>query len=263
MRVLGSAAGSGLPRRLWRTCIESAAARLVTAISCLSLIAAVTGCSNNTRPQASVQSNSAYYGSSGAPTAIDRYSAKTGSSSSPRLFTEGEQIPKGGGHYKLGTPYKIANRWYVPAEEPGYDKVGLASWYGTDFHGRKTANGEVFDMYALTAAHPTLPLPSYAYVTSTRTGRTVLVRINDRGPYAHDRVMDLSRGTAEVLGIHAAGVSEVRVKYAGRAPMNGDDTHERRFLASQPWAQNFAQSAPMSRAPGRMGLLQQPNEPRW
>jgi rare lipoprotein A len=256
MRVLGSAAGSGLPRRLWRTCTQSATARLLTATGFAGLTAAVTGCSNNTRPQANMQSNSAYYGSAAAPVAVDRYSAKTGSSSSPRLFAETDQIPKGGGHYKLGNPYKIANRWYVPAEEAGYDKVGLASWYGTDFHGRKTANGEVFDMYALTAAHPTLPLPSYAYVTSTKTGRTVLVRINDRGPYAHERVMDLSRRTAEALGIIAAGVSEVRVKYAGRAPMNGDDTHERRFLASQPWAQNFAQSTPMSRAPGRMGLLQ-------
>jgi rare lipoprotein A len=260
MRVLGSAAGSGLPRRLWRMCTDSAAARLLTIISFMGLTAAITGCSNNTRPQASVQPSAGYYGSAATPVAIDRYSAKTGSSSSPRLFAEGDQIPKGGGHYKLGSPYKIANRWYVPAEEPGYDKAGLASWYGTDFHGRKTANGEVFDMYALTAAHPTLPLPSYAYVTSTKTGRTVLVRINDRGPYAHDRIMDLSRRTAEALGIHSAGVSEVRVKYAGRAPLNGDDTHERRFLASQPWAQNFAQSAPqsapMSRMPGRMGLLQ-------
>ncbi len=258
MRVFGSAGGSGLPRRLWCTCTGSAAARLVTLISCVSLMAAITGCSNNTRPQASVQPSPASYGSAGSPQAVDRYSAKTGSSSSPRLFADGDQIPKGGGHYKLGSPYKIANRWYVPAEEPGYDKVGLASWYGNDFHGRKTANGEVFDIYALTAAHPTLPLPSYAYVTSTRTGRTVLVRINDRGPYAHDRVMDLSRRTAEALGIAAAGVSEVRVKYAGRAPINGDDTHERHFLASQPWAQNVAQSAPATRVPGRMGLLQEP-----
>jgi rare lipoprotein A len=255
MLFQGPAAGSGLPRYVWRTCTDGAVARLITLTSAISLSAIIAGCSNNTRQQASVQPRSAP-ASAEAPIALDRYSAKTGSSSSPRMFTDGDQIPKGGGHYKLGAPYKIANRWYAPAEEPGYDKVGLASWYGTDFHGRKTANGEAFDMYALTAAHPTLPLPSYAYVTSTRTGRTVLVRINDRGPYAHDRVMDLSRRTAEALGIAAAGVSEVRVKYAGRAPLSGDDTHERRFLASQPWAQNFAQSTPMSRVPGRMGLLQ-------
>jgi rare lipoprotein A len=107
-------------------------------------------------------------------------------------------------------------------------------------------------MYALTAAHPTLPLPSYAYVTSVTTGRTVLVRINDRGPYAHNRIMDLSRRTAEVLGVASAGVSNVRVRYAGRAPLSGDDTHERRFLASQPWAQTLAQSRPTA---SRMGLL--------
>jgi rare lipoprotein A len=255
MLAIGLTAIRGLPRIFARACRNITNIRTIVLIGCGGLIGAIAGCSNNTRPQANVQP-SVVSGSAGSPIAVDRYSAKTGSSSSPRLFVEGDQIPKGGGHYKLGSPYKIANRWYVPAEDPNYDKIGLASWYGTDFHGRKTANGEVFDMYAMTAAHPTLPLPSYAYVTSTKTGRTVLVRINDRGPYAHDRVMDLSRRTAEALGIAAAGVSEVRVKFAGRAPMNGDDTHERRFLASQPWAQNFAQSTPMSRVPGRIGLLQ-------
>ena len=252
MLAMGLTAISGLPRRFARACGTVAKARPIPLLVSLGLIGAVAGCSNNTRPQAGVQPS--VHGGSAGP--VDRYSAKTGSSSSVRLFAEGDQIPKGGGHLKLGAPYKIANRWYVPADEPGYDKTGLASWYGNDFHGRKTANGEVFDMHALTAAHPTLPLPSYAYVTSTKTGRTVLVRINDRGPYAHDRVMDLSRRTAEMLGVAAAGVSEVRVRYAGRAPMSGDDSHERRFLASQPWAQMAAQSSPTSRAPqGRMGLL--------
>ena len=105
-------------------------------------------------------------------------------------------------------PYKVAGRWYVPREEPGYDATGTASWYGGDFHGRKTANGEIFDMNALTAAHPTLPLPSYAYVTHLGNGRTVLVRINDRGPYAHDRIIDLSRGVARALGSDALPVLE-------------------------------------------------------
>jgi rare lipoprotein A len=90
-------------------------------------------------------------------------------------------------------------------------------------------------MDALTAAHPTLPLPSYAYVTNMRNGRTILVRINDRGPYAHDRVIDLSRRAARELGTEQAGVAEVRVRYAGRAPLDGNDIHERRFLAAQPW----------------------------
>lgn len=167
-----------------------------------------------------------------APSTID---PKTGTSASPRLANEGDRIPKGGGSYKVGSPYKISGRWYVPREEPNYDATGIASWYGADFHGRKTANGEIFDMNALTAAHPTLPIPSYAYVTNIETGRTVLVRINDRGPYAHDRVIDLSRQTARALGSEGKGLAEVRVRYAGRAPLNGDDQRERQHLAAQPW----------------------------
>ncbi len=257
MLAIGLTALCGLQRLVARMCVGAAAARPLTLfIGMAAVVGAVAGCSNNTRPQSNAQPSlvSGTAGATAPSGTLDRYSAKTGSSSSPRLFTEGDQIPKGGGHLKLGAPYKIANRWYVPADEPGYDKSGLASWYGNDFHGRKTANGEVFDMHALTAAHPTLPLPSYAYVTSTKTGRTVLVRINDRGPYAHDRVMDLSRRTAEALGVAAAGVSEVRVKYAGRAPLNGDDSHERRFLASQPWAQSLAMSRPAA-PQRRMGLF--------
>lgn len=166
------------------------------------------------------------------PSAVD---PKTGTSASPRVVADGSAIPKGGGTYKLGQPYKVSGRWYVPREEPGYDQSGIASWYGADFHGRKTANGEIYDMNALTAAHPTLPLPSYAYVTSLETGRTVLVRINDRGPYAHDRVIDLSRQVARALGSEQQGVARVRVRYAGRAPLNGDDGRERQHLAAQPW----------------------------
>jgi rare lipoprotein A len=210
---------------------------------------AIAGCSSNADRQPHASRPVVL---TSAPSGVDRYSTKTGSSSSPRVFADGQEIPKGGGHYKLGSPYKISNRWYTPADEPNYDRSGIASWYGADFHGRKTANGEVFDMNALTAAHPTLPLPSYAYVTSLTTGRTVLVRINDRGPYAHDRVMDLSKRTAEVLGVANAGVSNVRVRYAGRAPLSGDDIHERRFLAGQSWAQTLAQSRPVA---SRMGLL--------
>ncbi len=161
---------------------------------------------------------------------------RTGVSTSPRVVPDGQPVPKGGGVYKLGSPYKVAGRWYVPREEPGYDRSGLASWYGADFHGRRTANGEIYDRHALTAAHPTLPLPSYAYVTNLENGRTVLVRINDRGPYAHDRVLDLSQAAARHLATEQRGVARVRVRYAGRAPLDGNDVHERRFLAAQPWA---------------------------
>jgi rare lipoprotein A len=166
--------------------------------------------------------------------------ADTGVSASPRLVREGQTAPRGGGTYKLGKPYQISGRWYVPQDDPNYDRTGLASWYGADFHGRKTANGEIFDMNALTAAHPTLPIPSYASVTNPRNGRTILVRINDRGPYAHDRVLDLSRQSARVLGTEAQGIAEVRVRYVGRAPLDGDTSRETQHLASQPWAGGVA-----------------------
>lgn len=161
--------------------------------------------------------------------------SKWGVSASRRVARDGERIPKGGGHYKVGAPYQVAGRWYHPREQPDYDRVGVASWYGRAFHGRKTANGEIFDMNALTAAHPTLPIPSYAYVTNPANGRTILVRINDRGPYVGDRMIDLSRRSAHELGLMSGGTGRVRVRYAGRAPMNGDDSRERHFLASRPW----------------------------
>ena len=155
-----------------------------------------------------------------------------GVTASPRVVHYGS-IPKGGGVYKVGRPYQVGGRWYHPAEDPSYDRTGIASWYGTQFHGRKTSNGEIYDMYALTAGHPTLPMPSYAYVTNLQNGRTILVRINDRGPYAKDRLIDLSYRSAQALGYHRAGLTRVRVRYAGRAPLNGDDSAERRHLAAQ------------------------------
>lgn len=157
-----------------------------------------------------------------------------GVSTSARVAS-GRQVPKGGGHYKLGSPYRVAGRWYVPREEPGYDRQGIGSWYGDDFHGRKTANGEIFNRYALSAAHPTLPLPSYAYVTNLQNGRTILVRVNDRGPYVAGRIIDLSHASARALGYEDRGHARVRVRYAGRAPLNGDDRHEQRFIAEQIW----------------------------
>lgn len=162
----------------------------------------------------------------------EEYGVKT----STRVSESRGTMRKGGGSFKLGSPYKVAGRWYVPREEPGYDRSGTGSWYGDDFHGRKTANGEIFDMHALTAAHPTLPLPSYAYVTNMQNGRTILVRVNDRGPYVRDRIIDLSHASARALGYDAKGHAPVRVRYAGRAPMNGDDRRERQYLASQPWS---------------------------
>ena len=150
---------------------------------------------------------------------------------SPKVVKYGQPVPKGGGIYKVGKPYKIADKWYYPKKDPDYEEVGIASWYGRLFHGRYTANGEVYDMDALTAAHPTLPIPSYARVTNRENGRTLVLRINDRGPYANDRIIDLSRYAAGLLGFRKKGTALVRVTYIGPAPLNGDDTYERRYLA--------------------------------
>lgn len=118
-------------------------------------------------------------------------------------------------------PYQIRGRWYRPVEQPGYDETGLASWYGDQFNGRPTATGERFDMHALTAAHKTLPLPGLVEVTNLSNGRRIVVRVNDRGPFVDNRIIDLSRGSAEALGMLQAGVGEVRVRYLGRAPRTG------------------------------------------
>lgn len=115
------------------------------------------------------------------------------------------------GHYKVGNPYQINGVWYAPEEDFHYDATGIASWYGPGFHGRRTANGEIFDQNALTAAHPTLQMPSIVRVTNLQNGRSVVVRINDRGPFAHGRIIDLSRQAAELLGFRAAGITRVRV----------------------------------------------------
>lgn len=123
-------------------------------------------------------------------------------------------LPTGnqGGVEKVGLPYKIAGRWYYPKVEPNYDKVGLASWYGKQFHGKPTANGEVFNMNALTAAHKTLPLPTFVKVTNLSNRRSIVLRVNDRGPFVDDRIIDVSRRAAQLLGFEQKGVTKVRVQ---------------------------------------------------
>lgn len=148
---------------------------------------------------------------------------KYGVKSSPRVVAAGQPVPKGGGVYKVGKPYTVAGRTYTPREDPSYNEVGLASWYGDDFHGRYTANGEIFDMSAISAASPTLPLPSYARVTNLDNNRSLVVRVNDRGPYVGDRIIDLSVRAAKLLGFHGRGLTRVRVEYVGRAPLSGSD----------------------------------------
>ena len=112
---------------------------------------------------------------------------------------------------------------YLSPAERAYKKVGRASWYGAAFNGRLTANGEIYDMHNLTAAHPTMPLPSYARVTNLENGASIIVRVNDRGPFAADRVIDLSKQAATMLDYKDDGLADVKVEYVGRAPIEGND----------------------------------------
>ncbi len=114
--------------------------------------------------------------------------------------------------YKIGEPYQIQGIWYYPAENYEYDENGIASWYGAQFHGRRTANGEIYDMNALTVAHRTLPMPSFVRVTNLENGRSLILRVNDRGPYARGRILDISRRGAQLLGFRQNGTAQVRVQ---------------------------------------------------
>ncbi len=116
------------------------------------------------------------------------------------------------GDYKVGKPYQIKGKWYYPAEDYGYVETGVASWYGPGFHGKKTANGEIFDENALTAAHRTLPMPSFVKVTNLDNGRVLILRVNDRGPFAYNRILDVSQRGAELLGFRRQGTAKVRVE---------------------------------------------------
>ncbi len=146
-----------------------------------------------------------------------------GVKASPRVSTRRTKLPRGGGRDQVGKPYQVKGKWYFPKEDKNYRKVGAASWYGDAFHGRLTANGEIYDMTHLTAAHPTMPLPSYARVTNLANGNSVIVRVNDRGPYDSGRVIDLSHRAADLLGYTQKGTAKVEVEYVGRARMDGQD----------------------------------------
>jgi rare lipoprotein A len=128
-------------------------------------------------------------------------------------------IPSSAGIYKIGTPYQIDGTWYYPREQPDYDETGIASWYGPTFHGKHTANGETFDSGALTAAHRTLPMPVNVRVTNLDNGRSIVLRVNDRGPYARGRIIDVSARAAQLLGFYGIGTAKVRVTYVSRAPL--------------------------------------------
>ena len=117
------------------------------------------------------------------------------------------------GYYKVGKPYTVLGQTYYPKEQPNYNKVGMASWYGSDFHNKKTANGEIYNMNDYTAAHPTLPLPSIVRVTNLENGKSINVRVNDRGPFVKDRIIDVSKKVAKKLGFHEKGTTKVRVEF--------------------------------------------------
>ena len=140
-------------------------------------------------------------------------------------YEGGGKVPLGGGRRQIGKPYQVAGRWFHPREMSSYDKTGMASWYGPQFHRRKTSNGEWFDMNQLTAAHATMPLPSYVKVTNLANGNEVVLRVNDRGPFVDTRVLDVSRRAAEVLDFKNQGKTNVRVQLIGPAPLNDKGTH--------------------------------------
>jgi rare lipoprotein A len=130
------------------------------------------------------------------------------------------QPPATGPHFKIGQPYRINGQWYYPAFVTEYEATGVASWYGESYHGRPTANGETYDMYALTAAHPTLQLPSVVEVRNLDNGRSLILRVNDRGPFVADRLIDLSYAAAQELDFARQGLAHVQVRYLGLARLD-------------------------------------------
>lgn len=144
---------------------------------------------------------------------------------------------------KIGSPYQVLGTWYVPAHEPNYDETGVASWYGEQFHGRPTANGEIFDMGLVSGAHPTLPIPSMVEVTNLANGRSLMVRINDRGPFVGGRLIDMSARGAQLLGFKEQGHTQVRVRYVGpasEAPLTFAETQ-----STEPVAARSSEAAPV------------------
>lgn len=181
-----------------------------------------------------------------------RIDSKQGVASSPR----GPMVSPSGKPLR-GTekPYQIKGIWYYPQSDPDYDVKGVGSWYGEQFHNRRTANGEIFDMDAVSAAHKTLPLPSLVEVTNLDNGRKMVVRVNDRGPFVGDRVIDLSRAAADQLGYRRQGVARVRVRYVGPAPKSS--------FGPRQYAQSPVQPAQPPPRPERPERPRADAEPVW
>ena len=181
------------------------------------------------RPLASADAPSCRPNVSATPIRTEYFPSSIYGPASPRVVADGEPVPRGGGMYMLGKPYTIAGLTYYPSEKH-YAAIGLASWYGDAFHGRRTANGEVYDRDSISAAHPTLPLPSYARVTNLRNHYSMIVRVNDRGPFAANRIMDVSRKTAEALDFCQRGTTRVKIEYIGAASLAG--SNDEKLLAT-------------------------------
>lgn len=189
------------------------AARALAAVSIGLLVA---NCANQAPVQRRSQSKE-----------VGAFSQAKYGTASPRVVSVDQDAPKGGGRYHVGNPYRVAGKTYVPHERSvGQSTSGLASWYGEAFHGRKTANGEVYDRRSITAAHPTMPLPSYARVTNMRNGNSIIVRVNDRGPFHGGRVMDVSERVANALNFKHQGTTRVRIDYLGKAGLGGSDDNK-------------------------------------
>jgi rare lipoprotein A len=157
------------------------------------------------------------------------------------------KVAKTKGRYKVGNPYQIKETWYYPAENFKYAETGIASWYGPQFHGKRTANGETFDMNSLTAAHRTLPMPSAVRVVNLTNGRSIILRVNDRGPFARSRIIDLSRRAAQLLGFQRQGTARVRVEIVAdeSRQLNGKLTQSER-ITGQAVAKQSVQSRPLA-----------------
>lgn len=175
-------------------------------------------------------------GCASAPRSYRDFSTRSGATPEARQINSadtGSLIARSSDHQKVGRPYTISGHTYVPRRDDNYDETGLASWYGPNFHGRPTANGEIFDQNLMTAAHPTLPIPSIAEVTNLENGRQVIVRINDRGPFVDDRMIDLSRGAATQLDFIGRGLARVRVRYLGPAHARASAPQSGYMMAGQ------------------------------
>jgi rare lipoprotein A len=188
---------------------NAAQGRRISQAVALTIAAGLAGCA---QPPQARHSNSKEY-----------FSESKYGHASQRVIADGQPVPHGGGQYLVGHPYTIAGRTYYPSENESYTAVGTASWYGDAFQGRRTANGEIYDKDSISAAHPTMPLPSYARVTNLGNGHSIVVRVNDRGPYHGGRVMDVSSRVADALDFKGAGTARVKVEYLGRAALEGSD----------------------------------------